>query len=310
MLDVITITAPVFLIIGLGFAASLGGLVSREQVRGIGAFVLNFALPALVIKALAERPIGEVFNPWYLLAYGLGSLAVFGLGLAYFRLLRGRGLADAAIAGLGMSASNSGFVGYPVVVMVAGPTAVLGLALNMVVENLLMIPLALALAESAQQRGEGFWHTLRGTFGRLARNPLIIAMLVGVGLSLLGLRLPTVPARVVEMLASASAPAALFVIGGTLHGVRLGGLLPDMAAISLGKLALHPLAVAALFWLLPPVEPALMAAGILFACAPMMSIYPLLGMRFGLEARCAATLVMATVLSFFGLSLAIALLQR
>lgn len=40
----------------------------------------------------------------------------------------------------------------------------------------------------------------------------------------------------------------------------------------------------------------------LMAAAPLMSIYPILSARYGLEGRCAAGLVVATVLSFLSVS--------
>ena len=98
-----------------------------------------------------------------------------------------------------MSVSNSGFIGYPIAVMVLGQTAAVAMALGMLVENLLLIPLALALAEAGTQRGNGGWALLRETGLRLARNPLIIAIAVGLLLSLLQIRLPAVPLRVVDM---------------------------------------------------------------------------------------------------------------
>ncbi len=52
-----------------------------------------------------------------------------------------------------MSASNSGFIGYPVAAMVLGSPAAMFLALNMLIENLLIIPLALTLAELGRQTG-------------------------------------------------------------------------------------------------------------------------------------------------------------
>ncbi|MNP75516.1 hypothetical protein D3C76_1725840 [compost metagenome] len=75
-----------------------------------------------------------------------------------------------------------------------------------------------------------------------------------------------------------------------------------MVQLSIGKLLLHPLAVLLCFALLPPVDPVLRVAGVLFACSPMMSIYPILGQRFGLEGRCAAALVVCTVLAFVSIS--------
>ncbi|CAM3953872.1 MULTISPECIES: AEC family transporter [Pseudomonadaceae] len=309
MLTVLGITAPIFILIGLGFVSARIALVNREQIRGLGAFVINFALPALVLRALVERRLDEVLNWPYLAAYALASLSLFTAGFAVARWLRGQGQSASAILAMGMSVSNSGFIGYPIAVMVLGQTAAVAMALGMLVENLLLIPLALALAEAGTQRGSGGWALLRETGLRLARNPLIIAIALGLLLSLLQIRLPAVPFRVVDMLADASAPVALFVIGGSLYGLKLGGMGGDLVQTALGKLILHPLALLVAFLLLPGVEPQLMVAGLLFASAPMMSIYPILGQRFGLEQRCAAALVAATVLAFFSISGLLALLR-
>ncbi|HAW40735.1 MAG TPA: permease, partial [Pseudomonas sp.] len=63
------------------------------------------------------------------------------------------------------------------------------------------------------------------------------------------------------------------------------------------------------FLLFPVNDPELRLAGILMAAAPMMSIYPILGARYGLEGRCAAAVVSATVLSFLSISLFLWLLH-
>ncbi|MGQ7956344.1 AEC family transporter [Pseudomonas sp. SP16.1] len=309
MLRVLGITAPIFILIGLGFVSARFALVNREQIRGLGAFVINFALPALVLRALVERRLDEVLDWPYLAAYALASLSLFAGGYAVARWLRGQGQSASAILAMGMSVSNSGFIGYPIAVMVLGQTAAVAMALGMLVENLLLIPLALALAEAGTQRGSSGWALLRETGLRLARNPLIIAIAAGLLLSLLQIRLPAVPLKVVDMLADASAPVALFVIGGSLYGLKLGGMGGDLLQTALGKLVLHPLALLLAFLLLPGVEPQLMVAGLLFAGAPMMSIYPILGQRFGLQQRCAAALVAATVLAFFSISGLLALLR-
>ncbi|WP_341795313.1 AEC family transporter, partial [Ectopseudomonas toyotomiensis] len=303
-----SITAPIFILIGLGFLSARIALVNRDQVRGMGTFVIYFALPSLVFKALAERSLSEVLNGPYLAAYAMASLSLFGIGLLLARRWRGQGLSSSAILAMGMAVPNSGFVGYPIAVMVIGPTAALAMALGMLVENLLMIPLALAIAEAGRQDGQG-WTVVRETALRLLRNPLIIAIVLGLGMSLLELRLPVVPARVIDMLAAASAPVALFVIGATLNGMKIGGIAADLAQTSIGKLILHPLLMFAALSLVPGVDPMLMVAGVLFASAPMLSVFPILGQRFGLEERCAAALVGCTVLAFFSISALLALLR-
>ena len=303
MLEVLGITAPIFIIIGLGYLAARIRLLTREQIRGLGTFVITFALPALVIDSLAQRPIREVLNPHYLASYGVASLGCFVLGLVLFRRVHKADMSNASIAAMGMSISNSALIGYPIAAMAVGPMAVVVLALGMLVENLLMVPLGLALAEAAQQEGGSIKRAIGQTLKRLARNPLILAILIGGLLSLSQVSIPVAPLKVIEMLSHASAPVALFVIGGALYGTPVRGQLNEIAQIGAGKLFLHPALLGLAMWLFGDLPPAMMVAGLILASSPMMSIYPIIGQRFGLEGRCAAALVITTLASFFTISL-------
>ncbi|WP_431025110.1 AEC family transporter [Halomonas sp. H5] len=310
MLEILVITTPIFLLIGAGYLAMATRLLTREQIQGIGTFVLYFALPALVIRALTQTPLDEVLQFHYLLAYGLGSAAVFACALLLTLALQRKPLGEGAIHALGMSASNSGFIGYPVAAMVLGssPAAVF-LALNMVIENLLIIPAALILAEAGRQSGAGLVAVTRKTLARLIRNPILIGLALGLLLALTETTLPRPLAQVIDMLAGASGPAALFVIGGTLYGLQVGGMLGNVGQIVAGKLILHPLAVFGVFLLMPEADPMLLAGALLFACAPMVSIYPLLGQRYGMAGVGAAALMVGTLAAFVTLSLAIGLMK-
>jgi predicted permease len=310
VLEILAITTPIFLLIGVGYLAMLGRLVSREQVQGIGTFVLYCALPALVVRALTQNPLEEVFTPQYLVAYGLASVVIFALGLLVTLRLQHKPLADGAIQALGMSASNSGFVGYAVAAMVLGSPAAVFLALNMLIENLLIIPAALILAEASRQSGAGVLDTINQTALRLARNPILIGLMIGVAIAASGLEVPGPVATAIDMLASAAPPAALFVIGASLFGLRVQGMASDVGQIVLGKLVLHPLAVLGAFLLMPDMDPFLLAGGLLFACAPMISVYPIIGQRYGMEAVSAAALMVGTLASFVTISLVIWLMTR
>ncbi|MFC0266647.1 AEC family transporter [Kushneria aurantia] len=296
------------MLMALGWLAARGAIVQAEHIRGMGRFVINFALPALIIHALSEQPLDEMFNGHYLLAYGLGSLATLALGLALTFGLQRRRLDHAAIEALGMATANSGFIGYPVAAMVIGQSAGIALALCMLVENMLMLPICLTLAESGRQQQGSLIRTLTATFSRLGRTPVFIAIIGGALLSLSGIRLPGWLSQAVDMLASASAPVALFVIGGTLYGLKVRGMYRRVGQIALAKLILHPLMVLLFFQLFPLEDTALMTGALLIAGAPMLSIYPIFGARFAMDGLCAAALLTATVASFFTLSVALWLL--
>ncbi|KFF50540.1 permease [Gammaproteobacteria bacterium MFB021] len=296
---------PIFILLAIGYLAVLKRVVDKAHIQGMGRYVINIALPALVIQALLQRPLGEVFNVPYLLVYGLGSGLAFALTFALVTLRGNAPLARRAMYALGTSASNSGFIGYPVAVLVVGPSAGIALALNMLIENLLVIPTALVLAEFASQNRGSLWATIRPVALRVLRHPLILAIAAGSLLAALDLHPPAPLARVLEMLAASSSPVALFVIGGTLCGLRVRGMVKRVTRLALAKLTLHPLCVVLMVLLIPGLDPVLATAAIVFACAPMLSMYPLLGQRYGFAEMGTAAMVMATLLSALTLALGI-----
>ncbi len=116
MVSILSLTVPIYLVIVVGYAAVRRGMFSRDQMRVLSQFVVNFALPSLMFLAIASRTVAEILNPTYLTAYAAGTLAAFGLGYGYARLRNAR-VEARAFDGLGSSASNSGYVGYPLALL-------------------------------------------------------------------------------------------------------------------------------------------------------------------------------------------------
>jgi malonate transporter and related proteins len=305
--DLVSITLPIFLLIALGFGAARLSVVDAGFIRGLGFFVLNFAMPALILHAFLAQDLRQVFNGNFVLVYGAASLLVFALLWSLFRLALRRGHSHAAIATLGGVASNSGFVGFPVASLALGAPALSALPMALLVENVLVIPLALGLAEAGRQEGKRPLALARETVFRLARMPLVIAIFLGLALALLQIRLPAFLSTTVEMLADASIACALFTVGGTLAALQTASVAGDVALIVLAKLVLHPLAVAGGFWLMGGVPAPLVAAGLILAAAPMLTVYPIFGQRFGLGPLCSVALLAATAASFVTLTIVLSL---
>jgi predicted permease len=310
VLDVLGITGPIYVVAAVGWLATRAGLFARTDMRVLGKYVVNIALPALLFNALAQRSVAEVLNPVFVAAYALGSLLAMGAGIFWARRIAGKPLSAAAIVGMGMACPNSGFIGFPLVAQLFGPVnAGIGLALAMVVENFLLLPLALALADSdlgEQAQGQGRAARLRLALAQslrsVLRNPMIWGIALGFLFSLFGWRLPETVARTVNLFAAACASVSLFVIGGSLVGLRASGLARDAAVIAAGKLLLHPLAVLLFVLLLPPMARQLQVAVVVMAAVPMLGIYPILAQKHGHDAMAAAAQLAATVASFFTLT--------
>ena len=60
MLDILNITAPIFIIIALGYLSVRTRIIDPSHAKGMGTLVLYIALPALMFNAIAEMPFQEV----------------------------------------------------------------------------------------------------------------------------------------------------------------------------------------------------------------------------------------------------------
>lgn len=308
MTAILSITFPIFLLILVGWAATISGVTSAANIRGIGVFVIRLALPAMLFRALAQRPLIELIDGRYLSIYVAGSLFAFAVVFLGARVLARRDVADASMMALGSSSSNSGFIGYPIAVMVVGHDALIALSLTLAVENLVMIPIALGLAEGGPRAGEPIHRILFFVARRLTRNPMILGILAGCAASAAGWLPPAPLMRAIDLLADASTAAALFAIGGALAGLKPSAVGRDLPAIVVAKLALHPFAVWAALHLLPAPAANFRTAMLIFAASPMLSVYALVSQTYGHEKRAAAALLGATALSFVTLSLVVAVL--
>lgn len=310
MLSTLGLIAPIFILIALGYAAAARHILSQTALRGMGRFVVAFCLPALIFQAIVSQPIAKVINPAYFFGYTSGSLVSFALGFAIARL-RGQTGAAAAVNAFGQSMANTGFIGYPLLITVIGTHAGSYFTLNVLTENLIMLPLFLLIGDSYAMKGENRARLLLTIFRNLLKNPMIIALLAGLFIALTGASrwLPAPFLKAISMLAASGAPLALFVIGGALVGLKIHGSLPDIVQITAGKLFLHPALAAGFTALFGGTREAIFAAALLggITCA---SMFPILGARYGHQRRAAAALLTTTSLSIITITLIIYTYER
>ncbi len=311
MLAIVSITAPIFLLIAIGYAAVRSRLLPYDAIPGLGRFVLYFALPSLIVNTLSSMDIEEVIEPGFILAYALGSLLMIGLGLLLtLKILKNEPVL-ASLKAMGMTVSNTPYFGFAVLLQVLDNVAGQALAMAMLVETLLIIPLSMTLLEFHASRsiGMSLGRVLIKLPQRILRNPLVIAITSGIVISSLDISLPQAVSTTLEMLGRSSAAIALFVIGASLVGSPLKGTLSGITPVLIGKLLIHPLLVGLIIWLLPPFNPELQLAAVLLAAMPMMSIYPIFGTQYGYRNFTASTLMLTTITAFITISLILLFIQ-
>lgn len=303
MSTILSITLPIYLLIGLGFLSVRTGYFAGSDVRAIGTFVVRFALPALIFLAVGTAAPSETLHLGLFVTYLLASLALLLACVLVGRLVFGLGWSLLGLAALGMVGSNSAFVGFPLISVLFPDLSITVFATVMLLENVILIPLALAIMGAGGRSDstplQGFLAGLRG----LIRNPLVLSILFALAYSLSGLTLPDPILRPIEMLRPIASPVALFAVGGTVAAATsISGMALPAGAIALGKLVLHPLFFLAAALLMPGLPEDIRLAGLINAACPMLSIFPLIAMGCGRELLASSTLLVTTALSFVTIS--------
>lgn len=310
---ILTITFPIFALIGIGYAAVRAGIFAPADMKVLGKYVLNIALPALLFNTVATRDLAEILNLGYVMVFALGGLLTIGVTWVWFTL-QGTGPARRAIAVMGSTCPNSGFVGYPVMLLVFPDLAGIVLALNMVVENFLLIPLCLMLLEASRDRqGKSFVRIAGRIILGVIKRPMVIGLMLGLLVMLLDVPMPQMVTRLMEVLAASSSALALFVIGGSLVGLPIIGQRALAAQIVAGKLLVSPGLTALVMLTMPLIGLPLLSgdmavAVVLSAAMPMFGIYTLLAQDYGHEGIASIALLGATAGAFVTLSALLAIL--
>lgn len=302
MLDIFLTTLPIYLMIAVGYLAIRTRYLDPGHIAGLSQFALKIALIALIIRAIAFPAQDAGLNPSFFAAYAGGSFVTMLIGFAAARLILRQKSADSWILAMGMSNSNSGFLGFPIASLFFGPEAGLVFAMTMTTENALMLPIATVAAGASGHKGSKAALIVQAG-KRIVTNPLIIAVVVALAIRLTGITPGAQVERTIGLFAAAASPVALFVIGGTVAGMSFSGHWRRVSAVTIGKLVVHPLIVGAALFLVPGVPPALIPVGILFAAVPMLTIYPILAAPFGLQQVSSTALLVSTLLSLVTVSL-------
>jgi malonate transporter len=249
MHPILSVTLPFFALVLMGYAAASKRVLPESAIPGLNAFVLYFALPAMLFRFGMNTPIGQLLNPVVLAVSLLASLGIVAFTIAVTLSPRVP-MKDAAFGALVAAFPNTGFMGVPLLTTLLEPRAAGPVICAMLTDLFVTTSLCIALAQAEEAQGAGARAALSRALRGALSNPLPWSIAAGALCSVLGWQLAGPPATVVNMLADAASPVALFTIGAVLwragqhaHTRTPLALVWPVAAI---KLFAHPLLVFAL----------------------------------------------------------------
>ena len=300
---VLNILLPIFLLIGTGYGSVKLGLLTAEQIKSLGGYVIKIALPALILSSLASKNLHDIWLPPYLFAYAGGSLLIYALAYRLYRSHFSYPLTQAAVMSMGASMSNTGLIGSAILPLLLPDRAVIYLSLTLMIENLLMMTMVLLLAEAGLQAQHRTSVMLYHAVKNLLKNPLVIAILLAMCAVIFELHLPQILNNLLTVLGKTASPLALLVIGGSLVGIRLRALDHQTLLLVGLKILLMPSVIFALFLFLPNASLEMQQAATLIAALPMPIVFGILGQVYGLEQRAVAAVMLSTLLGFIAVSM-------
>lgn len=209
--------------------------------------------------------------------------------------IRSRGLAAAGAHATTATVSNFGFLGPPLMLAFFGERGAGPLAIGIVAEAIVLLSVGnIIMGTARRDRKTGtliFW---RGLF-----NPLLAAIILGVGAAAIGLMVPEPVDRFLAFLGAAAAPIALFALGGALGLHRIDRDTAFAATgVTLAKLVIYPALVWYVLGSLLRLAPFWVQSGVLLASLPSAGSNYVLAERYQADAhQVSASIALSTVVS-------------
>lgn len=299
--------APVFFVLGLGYLAGLWKMVDNKNVHSINVMLMNFALPCALFLAIA-RTSSAVLARQYRLVVALALAMVFIYALTWVLQRRMYHLEpnEAGIQSLTVSFSNNVAVGLPLLISMYGPEGTVAVAASIGVGSIVISPVTLVILESGTEKAQSMPVRTRLLYAvwQSCKRPITWAPLLGAAFSLIGVPIPDVAGRMLNLIGQCTAGVALFLTGLILSAqpFRLGG----NAIMSVILKNIVQVALMLGFVLLLRVPSPEARQGVLLAAVPAGFFGTVFGARFDVASiEASSTLIASTLFSIITLSLVI-----
>ena len=305
--EIVLVVLPVFVVIGLGYSLRMTGLVDKTFLFQLNRLIYYVALPALLFYKIATADFSASFNPRLLAGMVLSVTVIFVSSLFYTRLMNYPAKTQGAFCQSSFR-GNLAYIGLAIAYNAYGAAgfAIAGILLGFLVplfNFLAVIALLLPQQDSAHKLGRSFWAY------QVAFNPLIIASFVGIVWSFLGVTVPLVLDRSLDILTGMSLPLALITIGASFSPKKLQGEMVITLSATFIKVALMP-TLTALILLFFGVSGRELAVGVILAGTPTATAAYIMAQQLNADAELSGAIIMMTTLvSVFSYSLMLFILR-
>jgi len=282
-----------FLLALIGFIAGKKGIIKTEQKEVLSKMLIYIALPCMLIDAImstTDRLSSKDFA--YTLLISMATYTVgFILAVYVPKLLRIK-CEQRGIYSFSMLYTNVGFLGFPILAMILGKSAVIYAIIFNITYYATFFPLGIYLV-----RGQGKRPSLKEIL-----SPVTVAFVVALVLYFLKLSLPYAVLKTVSLVGGMTLPLSMLFVGICLCEVKLSNFKNiNIIFVSLYRVLLFP---AAMYFILRLFTDNFyyIAPGVIMFAMPVAALLPVFAKECGKDDKESAIIVtISTVAMLFAL---------
>lgn len=226
----INVTMPIFLVMVLGWVLKQIGMLNDNFVTVANKFNFQVTLPFLLFRDLSSVNIKEVFDLQYVLFCAIASSVCFWVIWGGAKLF----LKDKSMTGAFVQASfrsSAAVMGLAFIQNLygqsaMGPLMIIGAVPLYNIYSVIVLTFEAQGNEKANLKGK-----MKDACINILKNPIIIAIMLGLVVSLLEIDFPVLVDKTVDNVAQMATPLALIALGAGFEGKKaLAKIKPTLAA--------------------------------------------------------------------------------
>jgi len=288
--------AVLFLLMALGFVVGKAKILSENGNKVISKIVVNIAMPCLMLSAVFESEAGITFGDTMLfILFSFLTLGItFAVSIPVMRLFGGN-KADRGLLNFMSIFSNSGFMGFPVIIAIFGISAAYYVAMFHIPFNALIFTVGILMI-SGKKNQSAKQHSKKIN-PKLLLSPAFIVSLISIPIALIGINPPYIVAEAARITGSITTPGAMIVIGSTFAYIPLKNIFSEWRIIPMTILRL--IIIPILTWLILKqiiTNDLVLGVLVVISAMPSASMASLLAIEYGGNEKIATAGVFVTTL--------------
>ena len=295
----IDIILPIFGTVFMAYFAVRFRLFPEQAIDGLSKFVFNFAIPPMLFHTMSRQILPDPIEWAFLFSFFGAGYVVWILGILVSLWWFRRDFAHASLAGMTGAFGNTVLLGIPLILNTFGDAGSLPVFLIIAFHSWQWFAVVTILVEAGRGRGRALigipWTILKS----LAKNPILIGLMLGLTWNIFSLPLPQPLTDITGFLGQAALPCAVFAMGASLARYRISGAIREALAGSILKLIAFPAITYLIATNIFVIDPLWRDVAVIMAALPVgVNVY-LFADRYDAGAPAAATsMLLSTFLSF------------